>query len=77
MIGTGFWCVLVGRFGVGLIVGYGTLPVRLDAMNGPGYSISLAGLSRDDWIVLRARVDRSSILRGLGGYVDATAEIHL
>ena len=52
---------------MGLIVGYGTLPVRLDAMNRPGYSVSLAGFLRGDWIVLRARVDQSLTLRrGLG-----------
>ena len=28
---------------MGLIVGYSTLPVRLDAMDKPGYSLSLAG----------------------------------
>ena len=28
---------------MGLIVGCGTLPVRLDAMDKPGYSLSLAG----------------------------------
>ncbi len=59
---------------MGLIVGCGTLPVRLDAMDRPGYSISLAGLSREDWTALRALINRSSISRGLGGYVDATAE---
>ena len=59
---------------MGLIVGCGTLPVRLDAMDRPGYSISLAGLSREDWAALRALINRSSISRGLGGYVGATAK---
>ena len=58
---------------MGLIVGYGTLPVRLDAMNRPGYSVSLAGFLRGDWIVLRAQGDQSLTWRGAWEYAYTTA----
>ena len=42
------------------MIGYSTLPVRWDAMDRPGYSLSLAGYSQDR-LDSFARTDRSIV----------------